>query len=204
MDLRELPRTALHVQLRLLRLPLTIFETATGRGDGQRLSSRPQAEARQGLVDNVIGRAREVAGIVLGDDRLTAKGQVQQAKGEELREAAASEVIARQQRERAEAEFADRRRQVDRQRAEVDRKEAAEVARVERERAAKKADAEREAEARKEAAARTAEVERAKVARKQAKATQKRAAKSAGAARKRKAADAARQTAEVLEDTRTT
>ena len=117
MDLKELPRTALHVQWRLLRLPLTVFETVTGKDD--RTASRTQAEARQGLVENVLGKAKEAVGIVMGDDRLTAAGQVQQAKGEELREAAANEAIARQQRERAEQEFAQEERELRRRKAEV-------------------------------------------------------------------------------------
>ena len=201
MDLKELPRTALHVQWRLLRLPLTAFETVTGRNE--RPASRVQAEARQGFVENVVGRAKEVVGIVMGDDRLTAEGQIQQAKGEELRDAAASEAIAQQQRERAEREFAEQERKIRQRKAEVARQEAAEEARIEQEKAAAKAQVNREAAAKKTEAARRADVEAAQVDRQQAQAAGKRAAKVQKAAQKRKAADAARTTAEVLEDART-
>ena len=201
MDLKELPRTALHVQWRLLRLPLTVFETVTGQDD--RTASRPQAEARQGLVENVVGKAKEVVGIVMGDDRLTTEGQVQQAKGEELREAATNEAIAQQQRQRAEQEFAQKERTIRQRKAEIARDEAAKEARIEQEKAAKKAQVNREAAARKAAAERTAEVQEAQVDRQQAQVAAKRASKVQKAAQKRKAADAARTTAEVLEDART-
>ena len=201
MDLKELPRTALHVQWRLFRLPLTIVETV--RGDHDNTASRTEAEARQGLVENVVGKAKEVVGIVMGDDRLTTEGQVQQAKGEELREAATNEAIAQQQRERAEAEFAEKERKVRQRKAEIARDEAAKEARIEQEKAAAKAQVNREAAARKAAAERTAEVEQAQVDRQQAQVVAKRASKVQKATQKRKAADAARTTAEVLEDART-
>jgi uncharacterized protein YjbJ (UPF0337 family) len=201
MDLKELPRTALHVQWRLIRLPLTIVETVSG--SGQRTASRPQAEARQGLVENVVGRTKELVGIVMGDDRLANEGQVQQAKGEELREAATAEAIADQQRRRAEQEFVEEERKLAQRRAEVEREEAAKEARIEQEKAARKAQVDRETEARKAAADRAAEVEHAQVDRKEAEVIQKRAAKVTKATQKQKAADAARTTAEVLEDART-
>ena len=201
MDLKELPRTAVHVQWRLFRLPLTVFETVTGKN--QRPTSRVQAEAREGFVENVAGRVKEVVGIVLGDDRLTAEGQVQQAKGEELREAAASDAIAQQQRQRAEKEFAEQERVIRQRKAEVAREEAAREAQIEQEKAAAKAQVNRDAAARKAEAERKAEVDRAKVQRQQAQVAAKRSAKVQKVSQKRKAADAARTTAEVLEDART-
>src|SRR5881628_792852 len=44
-------------------------------------------EARKGLIDSVKGRAKEVAGAVLGNDSLTAEGQLEQTQARERKEA---------------------------------------------------------------------------------------------------------------------
>src|SRR5438270_5496354 len=98
MDLKQLPRNVLHIEYRLLRLPLTLFETITGNGPEQTAQGTGQ-EASRGLVEDVIGRAKQFAGIVMGDNRLTAEGQLQQAKGDQLRDAAAQDLVAAQQRQ---------------------------------------------------------------------------------------------------------
>src|SRR4051794_39352912 len=105
MDLKQLPRTVLHVEYRLLRLPLTLFETVTGRGEQAPVQGMGQ-EASRGLVEAIVGRARRLFGFVRAATPLPAEGQLQQAKGEELREAAAKDVVAGRQRQQAAQEYA--------------------------------------------------------------------------------------------------
>ena len=51
-------------------------------------------EARQGLMNSIAGRAKEVAGAVFGNDSLAREGQLQQAEGNERRTASAEEAVA--------------------------------------------------------------------------------------------------------------
>ncbi|MFF0494435.1 CsbD family protein [Nocardia sp. NPDC004068] len=59
-------------------------------------------EAVEGVVEDVKGKAKEVAGIITGNENLKGEGRAQQDKAEAERTAAAKEAAA--EKARAEAE----------------------------------------------------------------------------------------------------
>jgi uncharacterized protein YjbJ (UPF0337 family) len=50
--------------------------------------------AREGLIDSIKGKAKEVIGAVTGNDSLTAEGQLQQTEARQRKDADAAEAIA--------------------------------------------------------------------------------------------------------------
>src|SRR5512141_599865 len=62
-------------------------------------------EAREGLLDSVAGKAKEVAGAVSGKDDLVEEGQLQQAEARKRRAAVADDAIADAKREEAAQEM---------------------------------------------------------------------------------------------------
>src|SRR3712207_9469645 len=58
------------------------------------MSNDRAAEAREGLLDNLAGKAKEVAGAVTGKDDLVEEGQLQQAEAKRRKEAVADQAIA--------------------------------------------------------------------------------------------------------------
>jgi uncharacterized protein YjbJ (UPF0337 family) len=52
------------------------------------------AEAREGLVDSIAGKAKEVAGAVTGRDDLAEEGQLQQAEARKRKAALADQAVA--------------------------------------------------------------------------------------------------------------
>ncbi|KKB97560.1 microaggregate-binding protein 1 [Mycolicibacter arupensis] len=67
--------------------------------------SGPEA-AIKGVVEDVKGKAKEVAGAVIGNDSLQREGQAQQDKAEAQREVAVKEAEAEKARAKAAAEEA--------------------------------------------------------------------------------------------------
>ena len=65
------------------------------------MSNDKASEAREGLLDNIAGKAKEVAGAVSGKDDLVEEGQLQQAEARNRKEALADEAIADAKREEA-------------------------------------------------------------------------------------------------------
>ena len=120
------------------------------------------SEAREGLLDNLAGKAKEVAGAVTGKDDLVHEGQLQQEEARTRKEAVADEAIADAKRKEAVDQYRDETREAaelkDEAHTEADRQEAD----AERQRAAEEQAAEREAALR-EAAGRDAAEERAAV-----------------------------------------
>lgn len=51
-------------------------------------------EARKGIVDSIAGKAKEVAGAVVGNDSLAAEGQLQQREAHARREAVGEQAVA--------------------------------------------------------------------------------------------------------------
>lgn len=200
MNLLHLPASALRLQLRLLRLPLTTYEVLTHRDEPARSSSDV---ARKSLVAELLGRGKQIAGIVLGSDELLTEGRLEQAKADEQREAATNATIADAKRRRAEAEFSDQQRVLDEQREQTEREAAAHKARLEAERLDRKRAADEVAEQRKQAAARAAEQRKAKAAAKQLRAESERAADLQAAQRRERAAQEALAKAETLRKART-
>lgn len=185
MDLLDIPRNAFQVQMRLLRLPLTAYETFT-RSD-------------QPLADDLAGKFKEVAGTVLGNRDMTDEGKLQQVKADQRREAEAREVIAKKERQEAQQEFAQRQKAAEQEKARVARDTAQREAELERERAAAKARVDRQIDQREDAVERQADAKKAAVAKKQTKAAQQRAVKVGVAAAQEQAAERAKADAETLE-----
>ena len=83
-------------------------------------------EAREGLKDAIVGKAKEVAGAVSGNDSLTAEGQLQQTEASHRRDATARQSLADAQQAEAEQKQAAERRQAEQER-EQTRREAEQV-----------------------------------------------------------------------------
>jgi uncharacterized protein YjbJ (UPF0337 family) len=65
------------------------------------MSRHKAEEARKGLFDSVAGKAKEVAGAVIGKDDLVEEGQLQQAGADHRKAAAAPEAVADAKRDQA-------------------------------------------------------------------------------------------------------
>jgi uncharacterized protein YjbJ (UPF0337 family) len=61
-------------------------------------------QARKGLVDSVKGKAKEVVGAIIGNDSLTAEGQLDQTQAHERKEANAIDAVAESEVRQARAE----------------------------------------------------------------------------------------------------
>lgn len=66
-------------------------------------------QARKGLIDSVKGKAKEIAGAVIGNDSLTAEGQLEQAQAEERKKANSIQAVADAEAAQAESEAAEAR-----------------------------------------------------------------------------------------------
>jgi uncharacterized protein YjbJ (UPF0337 family) len=51
-------------------------------------------DARKDLIASVRGKAKEVAGVILKNDSLTAEGQLEQAQAKAHKEASSAEALA--------------------------------------------------------------------------------------------------------------
>ncbi len=61
----------------------------------------PAAEAREGLLDGLKGKAKEVVGAVTGKDDLVEEGRLQQAEAQQRKAAATDEAVADARRDDA-------------------------------------------------------------------------------------------------------
>ena len=117
-----------------------------GAGHRSLMSNDKAAEAREGLIGNIAGKAKEVAGAVSGKDDLVEEGQLLQAEAANRRDAVADEAIAEAKREEAAHEVRETSKEAAEQqkaaKAAAERQEAA----AERQRANEHADATRDAE----------------------------------------------------------
>jgi hypothetical protein len=189
MEARALPRRALGLWMRALRLPLTTAELAAGK---QNDTAWPPALA----FESFEATAEVMVGSVLRDDELVQQGRLTQAKVAELREAARLETIAEQRRFESDAEYQRRKERADEQRrAAAEQAEARKKAVEERE-ARERAEADRKAQRRKD------EVERAETVTKDALADRARDARAEQLDREAEALErereAANATAEVI------
>ena len=125
------------------------------------MSDDKAAQAREGLLDSVAGKAKEVAGAVSGKDELVEEGQLQQAEARKRKAAVADEAVADAKRDEAAQELRDANREANEGKsaahARADREESAVEQQRETEHATAAADAEREAAQGREAAERQAE-----------------------------------------------
>src|SRR5687768_15787570 len=65
----------------------------------------PAEEARKGLLGSLAGKAKEVAGAVIGNDSLTAEGQLQQAEAHARKDAATKDAVAQAEAQEATAKL---------------------------------------------------------------------------------------------------
>ncbi|MCW2753189.1 MAG: hypothetical protein JWQ32_600 [Marmoricola sp.] len=65
------------------------------------MSNDKAAEAREGFLDSVAGKAKEFVGAVSGKDDLVEEGQLQQAEAARRKDALADEAVAEAKREHA-------------------------------------------------------------------------------------------------------
>ncbi|MCW2557899.1 MAG: hypothetical protein JWP55_1863 [Mycobacterium sp.] len=84
-------------------------------------------QARNGLIDSVKGKAKEVLGAFTGSDSLTTEGQLEQAQARERKEANSIEAVADAEAKQARATAAEARMDGAKERSEV----ASEAAAVE-------------------------------------------------------------------------
>lgn len=115
-------------------------------GDGMTMTTNSAADAREGLLDTVKGKTKEVAGALIGNDALVEEGQIQQAEADRRTQAVADEAIAGAERREAGQELREANAEVHRDEvaaaAEADRKKRA----AEQQRAAQHALAEGDAD----------------------------------------------------------
>jgi hypothetical protein len=153
MQLTEIPRTILDVDLVLMRLPLTIVERVLGPQDEEDAEAWPPALAFDAFEANI----KQVVGSIFDDPVLVEEGRILEARVDRLREAARLELAAQQKRAAADAKLDKRRRsnrarQEDAERRAREREEAArhraeQRAREAEERAREKQDLSRRAKA---------------------------------------------------------
>src|SRR5215204_6475499 len=103
-------------------------------------------EARKGLIDSVKGKAKEIAGAVVGNDSLTAEGQLEQMEARQRKEASVVEAVADAEAEEARAEATEARLEGAEQRIAVNARTAAVDSTVVSQQAVQKDTAERTAQ----------------------------------------------------------
>jgi uncharacterized protein YjbJ (UPF0337 family) len=85
-------------------------------------------QARKGLIDSVKGKVKEIAGAVIGNDSLTAEGQLEQTQAQERKAANSVEAVADAEAEQAHGEAVEAKVEAAKERIDVN----AEAAAVER------------------------------------------------------------------------
>ena len=103
--------------------------------------------ARKGLIDSIKGKAKEVAGAVLGNDSLTAEGQLEQTQAQERKEANSVEAVADAEAAQARGDIADATQEGAAERVAVTARTAAVENSVEAQQAAQKRAAEQAGQA---------------------------------------------------------
>ena len=116
-------------------------------------------QARKGLVDSIKGKAKEVAGAVIGNDSLAAEGQLEQAQAHDRKEANSIEAVADAEAAQAHSEAAEVKREGAQDRAAVNAEAAAVKDAVREEQVAQKVAAEQAGQQNAAAGEITAELE---------------------------------------------
>ena len=98
------------------------------------MSNDKAAQAREGLLDSVAGKAKEVAGAVTGKDHLVEEGQLQQEEARNRKAAVADEAIADAKREEATQELRETSRETAEQKGEARARAEQEEAAAQRQR----------------------------------------------------------------------
>ncbi|MDA2891186.1 CsbD family protein [Mycolicibacterium sp. BiH015] len=82
-------------------------------------------QAREGLLDSVKGKAKEIAGAVIGNDSLTKEGQLDQAQARERKEANITEAVAEAELDETREDLVEAKREAAQARSAVDTDAAA-------------------------------------------------------------------------------
>jgi len=114
-------------------------------------------QAREGLLDSVAGKAKEVAGAVSGKDDLVEEGQLQQAEARNRKDAVAEEALADAKRADAAREVSEASREAAQQEGAAHQLADQQRSAAQRDRDQEHAAAEREAARQQEAGTRAAE-----------------------------------------------
>jgi uncharacterized protein YjbJ (UPF0337 family) len=78
--------------------------------EGDQMTEHKKAdEARKGLIDSVKGKAKELAGAVIGNDSLTAEGQLEQVQAAERKKANSVEAVGDAEAAKAQAQATEAR-----------------------------------------------------------------------------------------------
>jgi uncharacterized protein YjbJ (UPF0337 family) len=120
------------------------------RGGAEHVSEHDKdtaGEARKGLAASVAGKAKEVAGAVIGNDSLAREGQLQQAEAEDRRQANAEEAIADAEAARAAQKLRAANERAHEENQQAAREEAAQIRSAEQAADAEQSRAEAEARA---------------------------------------------------------
>lgn len=140
-----LPRTALDLYLRTVRLPVTLAARATGQQDNAQWPPALAFESVQATVEGTVGEW-------LRDPALVERSRLRQEKLAQLRKAGALEEIAEQEQAEAKQEYEERTEEARDAARAAEKRAAARKAQAEEKAAAQARQAEKQAAARKQAA----------------------------------------------------
>lgn len=121
------------------------------------MSKDKATEARQGFVDTVTGKAKEVVGAVSGNDELVEEGQLQQTEAHHRKEAAAEDAVADAERDEATRQMRESSLEAVEDKSEARSEAAREKAAAERQRSGERASADQAADAQEAAGRESAE-----------------------------------------------
>lgn len=199
MNVLENPKALLQVQWRLLRIPYTILEAMKSR-DAQ--PQTRQEEARIAFLEDFMGRARGVAGFVMGDDDMIARGQIERAKAALRLEAVTQESIADLRERAADQKLSEERAVAEQERLRTAKLEASRKARVLEDASESKAQIAARAANKREATRSTADAHRAALDQAEGRVEREYSRHLRDAATQERSAALAKQDAEVLQEAR--
>ena len=110
------------------------------------MSNDKADQAREGLLNSIAGKAKEVAGAVSGKDALVEEGQLQQAEAASRKAAIAQDAVATARRDQTAQELREANREASEEKAAAGAQAAHEETAVEHQRESAHAAAAREAE----------------------------------------------------------
>lgn len=110
------------------------------------MSNDKAQQAREGLLDSIAGKAKEVAGAVSGKDALVEEGRLQQAEAANRKAAIAQDAVADARRDQTAQELSQANTEASEQKATAQAQAAREESSVEHQRESAHAAADRDAE----------------------------------------------------------
>lgn len=129
MRVLDYPKATLRVEWRLIRLPYTLYEALQRTNEGNQ--SRDD-DARRTFIEDLVGRVKGVAGLVMGNDEMIARGQVDRAKAALRLDGIVNESVANRRDQAADEKLAERKNELRAQKSEIAEQEASRVRRASR------------------------------------------------------------------------